>query len=440
MFSEVIVDWLDATGGRDTDVTTASHAQQGLQHCDNTETPEGWTMPGFMFPDDPIFWFQTQRAFGAASYGCADFGEVFTAAQQIKSQDYDSWRVAWSGMAERVEKEAREMLAAGYTVSGRDGLMRAMTYWRSSEFFTRDRDPHFDGQPLYERSAACFRDAIKHFDPPVVPVDIPYEGTTLNGYLYSSPHPGPQPLAIIHTGFDGTAEEMWIDAACGAQARGYTALAFDGPGQPGPRYRDGLVFRPDWEAVITPVIDFAVQQPGVDQERISLIGNSMGGVLAPRAAAFEPRIKALMAIDGVYDFSVIVRTIAGEDYEKLMQGSDTDLDAAIEQQTAKNTIARWIVRNGMWSFGVDTPAALAREMLKYNLRDGVAERITCPTFVGLGQPDAFFPGQPEALMAHLKPPATLATFTDAEGAGSHCQGGAKRLLNARTFDWLAGVL
>ena len=398
-------------------------------------------MAGFLFPDDPIFWFQTQRAFGAASYGAADFGEVLTTAQRITAGDYDSWREEWTATAKRVEDEAREMLADGHTISARDGLLRAMTYWRSAEFFTRDREPHFDGRELYERSAQCFQDAMKYQEPAVVPVDIPYDGTTLNGYLYTSPKPGPQPTVIIHTGFDGTAEEMWIDAACSAQAHGYTVLAFDGPGQPGPRYRDGLVFRPDWEHVVTPVVDFLIEQPGVDPDRIALLGNSMGGWLAPRAAAFEHRIKALLAIDGVYDFGASLAVLlAGEDGPKLLEGDDVALEQAIEKQTAASTASKWAARNGMWCFGIDTPAALLRNMQEYTLAGGIAEQIQCPTYVGKAESDMFFPGQPEQLLQHLTAPATLATFTDAEGAGSHCQGGAKRLLNQREFNWLDGVL
>lgn len=398
-------------------------------------------MTGLMFADDPIFWFQTQRAFGAASYGCADFGEVWSTAARIKSRDFDSWRTEWSATAERIETEARQSLADGHTVSGRDALMRAMTYWRSAEFFTRDKNPHFDGGPLYARSAACFQDAIRYFDPAIRPIRIPYEGTTLNGYLYASPEGGRQKTVIIHTGFDGTAEEMWIDAACSAQQHGYTAIAFDGPGQPGPRYKDGLVFRPDWEAVITPVMDFAIAQPEVDPERIALIGNSMGGYLAPRAAAFEPRLKALLAIDGVMDFgSPIVARMAGEDWRSLLQGDDDALDAAIEKQSEVDTVGRWLVRNGMWSFGVDQPSAFARKVMEYRLTDDVAAKITCPVFVGDAQSDIFLKGQPELLMQKLKAPATLARFTDEEGAGSHCQGGAKRILNEREFNWLDKVI
>lgn len=394
-----------------------------------------------MFADYPIYWFQTQRAFGSASYGAADFGEVWTTAQRIKSGDFDSWRVAWSETAERVEKEARASLAAGHFVSGRDGLMRAMTYWRSSEFFTRDREPHFDGGPLYLRSRACFTDAIKHFEPKIVPIEIPYENTTLNGYLYSSGKPGPQPTVIVHTGFDGTAEEMWIDAACSAQAHGYTVITFDGPGQPGPRYRDGLVFRPDWEAVITPVVDFAIKQDVVDPERIGLIGNSMGGMLAPRAAAFEHRLKALLAIDGVYDFGEsFAKMMIGDNYLDVVAKGDDELNRVIEERMKTNSQAAWTARNGMWSFGVQSPAEFTHLLLKYHLRDGVAEKIRCPVFVGRAEDDEFLAGQPELLMQHLKAPATLFNFTSAEGAGSHCQSGAKRILNEREFNWLDGIL
>jgi hypothetical protein len=98
------------------------------------------------------------------------------------------------------------------------------------------------------------------------------------------------------------------------------------------------------------------------------------------------------------------------------------------------------MRNGMWSFGSDTPTAFLRSVAEYNLRDGIAERIACPVFVGRGESDEFLRGQPEELMKHLNAPATLVNFTDAEGAGSHCQGGAKSLLVARSLDWLDDTL
>jgi pimeloyl-ACP methyl ester carboxylesterase len=279
--------------------------------------------------------------------------------------------------------------------------------------------------------------------PAVTPVTIPFEGTTLNGYLYQPPRSGPQATCIMHGGFDSTAEEWHHIGALAAQQRGYTVLTFDGPGQAGPRYRDGLVFRPNWETVVSPVIDWAAARPEVDPARIALFGLSMGGELAPRAAAFEPRIAALICIDGIYDMgrAYTERLGLGADTERrLTAEADPELDAALARLMQTSSQVRWVFRQGMWSFGVGTPRALLAASLAYTLRGGIAEKITCPVFVGRGESDQFLRGQPEELMQHLTAPATLASFTDAEGAGAHAQVGAQRLLCARMLDWLDETL
>ena len=247
----------------------------------------------------------------------------------------------------------------------------------------------------------------------------------------------------MHNGFDGTAEELHHVGARAAQERGYTVITFDGPGQPGPRYRDGLLFRPNWETVVSPVIDWAAARPEVDPARIALFGLSMGGGLAPRAAAFDPRIRALICVDGIYDIGQAYtgRLGLGADTERrLTADTDPEVDAMLQQLKQTSSQARWAFRQGMWSYGVSTPRADLAASLAYNLRDGIAEKITCPVFVGRGESDVFFLGQPEQLMEHLTAPATLASFTDAEGAGAHCQVGAQRVLCARMLDWLDETL
>ena len=46
-----------------------------------------------------------------------------------------------------------------------------------------------------------------------------------------------------------------------------------------------MYFRHDWEAVITPVVDFLASRDDVDDDRIVLHGISQAGYWAPRAAA-----------------------------------------------------------------------------------------------------------------------------------------------------------
>ena len=194
---------------------------------------------------------------------------------------------------------------------------------------------------------------------------------------------------------------------------------------------------------MSPVIDWAAARPEVDPGRIALFGLSMGGGLAPRAAAFEPRIRALICMDGIYDIgqAYTARLGLGADTERrLTADTDPELDAALQQLMQTSSQVRRAFRQGMWPFGVGTPRAYLAASLAYHLRDGIAEKITCPVFVGSGESDEFFLGQPEELMQHLTAPATLASFTDAEGAGAHCQVGAQRLLCARMLDWLDETL
>jgi pimeloyl-ACP methyl ester carboxylesterase len=399
-----------------------------------------------LFADDAQFWFETVRAFGAAEYGGSLFGEVLAVASRINPGDYDSWCDAWNGAADRVAKEAADQLSRNHRISARDSYLRATTYYQASEFFLHGdpKDPRI--ARAYRLSIDCYKQCAKLCEPLIEPVEIPYEETTLPGYFHHADNSGgPRPTLIVHTGFDGSAEEMHASGARAAVERGYNVLAFDGPGQYGPLHRAGLTFRPDWEKVVTPVVDFALKEPRVDPKRIALMGVSLGGYLAPRAAAFEPRLAALIANDGVYDFGAPFRATVPSDkwdmFERALKAESAPrLDEMLAGQMKASPTARWSYNHGMWATGSKSPREFVAKALNYNLRDGVAEAIKCPTLVCDAQGDLFFKEQPQALYDHLTCQKTIIRFTTAEGAGAHCQVGASRLAFARIFDWLDETL
>lgn len=112
----------------------------------------------------------------------------------------------------------------------------------------------------------------------------------------------------------------------------------------------------------------------------------------------------------------------------------------IEQLMAANPNIRWAATHGQYAMGVGSPRALFASFLDYTLADGIAEQITCPTLVCEAAGDIFYEGQPRLLFDHLECPKVLLKFTDAEGAGAHCQAGAGRLAFARIYDWLDDVV
>jgi hypothetical protein len=125
-----------------------------------------------------------------------------------------------------------------------------------------------------------------------------------------------------------------------------------------------LIFRPDWEAVITPVIDHLANRSDVDQGRIALWCLSMGGYLAPRAAAFEHRLAALIADGGVYDIvgGTAQEQIPSETLHNMkmmiigdMMEKPDHYNAWFQNMMSSSTNLRWSIEHGMYSFGKNTP-------------------------------------------------------------------------------------
>jgi hypothetical protein len=243
-------------------VALAAVGIAGSAHAQTPQAPpQPVGPPNPLFPDDAEFWYETLRMFGADEYGASSFGEVLAVSRRIKAGDYDSWYDAWNAAGDRLAEEADGQLARGHKVSARNNYLRAANYYRSSEFFLHatPKDPKV--VRAYSRQIETYKAAARLFDMPIEPVEIPYEATSLPGYFHRVDKSDRlRPLLIMHTGFDGSAEEMHWSGARAAVERGYNVLAFDGPGQSGPLHREDLPFRPDWEKVVTPVVDYALKQ------------------------------------------------------------------------------------------------------------------------------------------------------------------------------------
>jgi len=391
--------------------------------------------------NDAQFDFQTLRLLGSAASGDAEAGEVLSTAYRIREGDFESWTAEWLKTAQRVHEIAEQSRERGHRVSAREAYFRASNYYRAAEFYLHGdpRDPRIID---FSRSArACFEQALALTSLAVERVAIPYEGRELPGYFYRADEAGARAATlIVHTGYDGTQEELRATAIA-ATTRGINCLTFEGPGQGAVIREQGLGFRPDWEAVVTPVVDHVLGLPAVDPERIALLGISFGGYLAPRAAAFEHRLAACIANGGVFDF-MAPRLPGGMSRQAAIDWVRSDPRGTDEMMRAlmdASTDSRWGIENGMFTFRASSPAGYFLKALDYTLA-GVAEKITCPTLVVDSEGDRWYPGQARQLFDALTCDKTFLNFTAEEGAEDHCQVGSPLLSAQRTLDWLEETL
>jgi hypothetical protein len=391
-----------------------------------------------LFKDDD-FEFMTEIALGGAAFGAAEAGEVLATAARIKSGDYSSWVGEWEATAERVRKAADQSEAGGHAVSARGAYLRASSYYFNAAFFATGTGDDQRLPQLWRAHRDCFERAAALFDPPWERVSIPYEGGALEGWFFPAggDASGRRPLAILNTGSDGTVTDMWVQGGAAATARGYHALTFDGPGQGQALFEQGLHFRPDWEAVVTPVVDYALSRADVDADRVALLGVSQAGYWVPRAVAFEQRIAAAVADPGVVDVSeAMTGQLPGSMKKLLDQGNQKKFDSEIRLGERFSKSLRWTMKFRSLPYGVDSPYELFKRAGDYRLDADTGARISCPLLITDPENEQFWPGQSQRLAEMVGDNATLMPFTAEEGADGHCEPKAPALRAERVFDWL----
>ena len=314
-------------------------------------------------------------------------------------------------------------------------MLRASNYYRTAEFFLTPDDRR--RLETYEKSCTLFRHAMAEMGVRVEPVQIPYDGTTLPGYFYRvDDRRSPRPLLVSLGGFDSTGEELYFFAAAAALRRGYNCLTFEGPGQGEPLRRQHLPARPDYEVPVRAALDYLWRRPEVDRERVALMGTSLGGYYAGRAAAFEPRVRALIIHGAVLGLWAAQAHMKQGLARVATWRSPRRVEFVLQAVEQLNNELRWSLANGQWVFGVASRNAVLQTIQQYTLKP-VVKQIHCPTLILHGQQDHFIPvEQAEQLYAALTSPKTLRVFTAEEGAEEHCQIGNLGLMQQVAFDWL----
>jgi pimeloyl-ACP methyl ester carboxylesterase len=380
--------------------------------------------------------FNLVRTLMVAGSGGAEINECFLVADKAKHDSVESWIREWVGLAEKVNAIANQAVRSGQFATARQAYLRASNYYRAAMFSL----PHTDARlaSYLTSSRECFREAAKLFSPPIEVLAIPFGNARLPGYFLSAGR-SRSPTLLVLNGGDSTNEEMvhWLGFA--ALARGWNCMTFEGPGQwSALQLNPGLLMRPDFEVPVKAAVDYLIGRDDVNPEKIALYGPSLGALLAARAAAFEPRIRACICDGLVVDVYEAWHAVWPRVLQKAPQPLFDIVFRLLERMSAQ---LQGLTNRFRWMLGVSKPHEIIEAWRPYTIKD-LAPRIQCPLLVLYGEAEIAQTNERVVLsalrfIAGLSCPVTVRMFGFDEGwAASHCQVGALAAMQAVVFDWL----
>jgi len=331
-------------------------------------------------------------------------GVPLTDFQEVTASvgSWDEWCARWAERAAMHEEIGREALSEGRFRSASDHLTTAGVCYHFGKFlFVQHPD---EMRAAHLRAVACRTDALPHLATPGERVEIPFEGSLLVGNLRRPNGVERPPVVVMVMGLDSAKEEMHAYEELFLE-RGLATFAFDGPGQGEAEY--DLAIRGDYEVPVAAVFDHLETRADLDGDRIALWGVSLGGYYAPRAAAFERRAKACIALAGPYDWS--------EAWDGL------------PELTRQAFVARS-------KKGSDEEAFEHGRTLSLK---GVSHQITCPLFLVMGRQDRIIPpSSAERLASEASGEVRLLMIDN----GNHVANNRAYLYRNQTADWMAAKL
>ena len=332
----------------------------------------------------------------------------------------------------------REFLALAASASKQGRVLRAGFYWRSADFFMQAADP--DRKRAREEFLAAVRSVYglwkgeRHA--------VPYADGPITGYLpaYRFKPPGAKCTIVFFGGFDSYIEEL-TPAFIHLRDAGYDVIAFDGPGQGGALNEAALPMTADWHKPVSAVLDH------FEVEGVALVGLSLGGCLALRAAALEPRATRVVAYDVLTNLLDVNLRQTGTARRALLKVLLTlkaagAVDWMIEQVARKSPVVRWGIEQGMRVTGTRSAFEFLQMTERIQTND-VSALISQDVLLLAGSEDHYVPiaqWYDQIRMLGNARSITARLFTRSECAQNHCQVGNYGLALRTIVSWLDGML
>lgn len=354
--------------------------------------------------------YQINRALTQAHYGGGEFAEILEVAGNIDPNNRETINVAWLAKGNPVFDLAEEFEKKGNYASAKRTYLRAFNYLRSAEFFMKLGDDR--KLATYKKAVDAFNRALKYFDQPVKRIEVPFDDSFLPGVLFSPINVEKPPTIIMFGGLDSLAEELYFGIGQYLNERGIALLAVDGPGQGAALRLNQIHSRHDFEVAGTAVLDYCIENlnDDIDITRIGIGAVSMGGYMAARCAAFEPRFKVCMIFGAVWSY-----------HEVWAGRPDTHPLSEIV----------------MHIMDCEDMASTRKKLEGYTLENGIAEKISMPTYIIHGEDDKQnFVSHAYRVAEHLTCEHVLEVIPKDQSGAQHCQiDDFTKTFNM--YDWIA---
>jgi hypothetical protein len=352
-----------------------------------------------------------------ARWGGARTEDVLATAARIRDRDPDSWVSEWVWTAGEIWAAAQRAASAGAAAHAASRYLHAAVYYgaalsqitRSAEFV---RAPD-----LWRRHRACWDEAVGRAPTPGRRIEIPYADGSLPGAFFpaADARGARRPLVLMHNGAYGPTSAMWGLGGAAAAQRGYHWMTFDGPGQQAALYERGLFFRPDWEHVLSAVLDAVTALPEVDATHVAAIGVGQAGYLLPRAMAYEHRLAAAVLAPGVVDVADAWTRALPARLRAILASGDTaafDRELRLSMLFAPEAGRRLRARAAGYGPAGASPSQIFATVGAYRLGEE-ATAVRTPLLVVEPEPGAPWPGQSRRLAGLVTGPVCLSPSHDA---------------------------
>lgn len=342
---------------------------------------------------------------------------IRVAAAQGSDAGTPQFLAAWTEVTDQLEAQAVEAEKAGHLRTAGQKYLRATNYLAQAERLQSQKDP--SRLDTYRRCLHLMEKAFELLDPATTRVEVPYGDTSLPAYFTNASSDGsPVPVMILWNGLDSTKEHMYTSGfSTELAARGISTLMVDCPGSGEALRLQGLPAQIDTEVWAAACVDFLEARHDVRSDRIGLVGWSLGGYYAPRAAAFEKRLALCVAWGANHNWGAVQKR-------------------RLDREGENPVPHYW--DHVLWVWGQDDIDSFI-EMAEGVHLDGVVEQITVPFLIAHGESDRQIPleyAHRSYDQATGSPHRELRVFTPEEGATEHI--GLDHLPHVSTFiaDWV----